>query len=363
MNKKNKILAFVITLLVCLVLSNDIVYANIKGDLDGDGEVTSYDAFLCLELQEKNVTKEELEIADIDGDNIITELDVNLIFEYSVEIVEDETMWTQPEPEPDRINDFYYNQLNSDEKTVYNGLVEAQEKANRDGVITDCGIVFEDYYYFDKDERLEQYKNALMAYQYDNPETISVYGTSFSAYKTEENDEVAFGGKVTTYLDKNMKNVDIAEAKQEVEVAKDKAISGIANKSDYEKIKYLHDYLIKNNEYDKSLGDAAGSYNVYGALVKGCSVCEGYARAYKYLLNSVGVECEIIVSATHAWNAVKLENKWYYVDCTWDDLGGTKVGYDYFLKGVSMENVRAHTLEKVQRLVYPNMSKTDYKKK
>ena len=121
-------------------------------------------------------------------------------------------------------------------------------------------------------------------------------------------------------------------------------------------------FYIKVNDYDYTYGKATGSYNAYGALVKGCSVCEGYAKAYKYLLNSVDIECEIIVSATHAWNAVKLEDKWYYVDCTWDDLGGSKISYEYFLRGEDLESVRAHTLEKLGKLVYPNMSKTAYRK-
>ena len=85
-----------------------------------------------------------------------------------------------------------------------------------------------------------------------------------------------------------------------------------------------------------------------GALIKNKVVCEGYAKAFKYLLDSLKIEC-ILVSGTainssgesesHMWNYVKLDDKWYAVDVTWDDpiiIGGrnpNNLRHDYFLKG------------------------------
>lgn len=43
------------------------------------------------------------------------------------------------------------------------------------------------------------------------------------------------------------------------------------------------------------------------------------------ILNSVGIECKVISGSTskqrdtnHAWNQVKIDDKWYNVDLTWD---------------------------------------------
>ena len=68
----------------------------------------------------------------------------------------------------------------------------------------------------------------------------------------------------------------------------------------------------------------------YGALVNKEAVCEGYAKAYKLLLNAMGIECDVVINAEHAWNVVQLEGKWYLVDVTNDD---TNNGLMYFLLG------------------------------
>ena len=54
-------------------------------------------------------------------------------------------------------------------------------------------------------------------------------------------------------------------------------------------------------------------------------MCGGYSRILQCVLNSVGIECNYIGGSTnkerdlnHAWNQVKIDNKWYNVDLTWD---------------------------------------------
>ena len=42
---------------------------------------------------------------------------------------------------------------------------------------------------------------------------------------------------------------------------------------------------------------------------------------------SAGLECRFVSGTAdgggHAWNQVKVNRKWYYIDCTWDDpVGG-----------------------------------------
>lgn len=68
--------------------------------------------------------------------------------------------------------------------------------------------------------------------------------------------------------------------------------------------------------------------NIYGALVRKRPVCAGYAFAYQYLLQQVGIEA-LKVSGDchggerHAWNIVKLEGKYYHTDVTWGDGSNT----------------------------------------
>ncbi|MBR6793006.1 MAG: hypothetical protein IKM48_01460 [Clostridia bacterium] len=62
-------------------------------------------------------------------------------------------------------------------------------------------------------------------------------------------------------------------------------------------------------------------FTMYGALISGRAVCQGYALAYKYLLNQVGIENELCSSdiLEHAWNIVTIDGRQYHVDVTWDD--------------------------------------------
>ena len=87
--------------------------------------------------------------------------------------------------------------------------------------------------------------------------------------------------------------------------------------SDEQKALYLHDYLVTHCEYDLTYSN----YDAYSAIVLESSVCQGYALAYRDLLQQCGVKCDIVTSwdLNHAWNIVTIGSAQYYVDCTWDD--------------------------------------------
>lgn len=95
--------------------------------------------------------------------------------------------------------------------------------------------------------------------------------------------------------------------------------------SDLEKAIVLHDYLAVHCEYDKErLANKTMpyiSYTAYGVLVEHIAVCNGYALAYKYLLNQVGIDCYMVISDSmnHAWNLIVLDGEYYQVDVTWAD--------------------------------------------
>lgn len=85
-----------------------------------------------------------------------------------------------------------------------------------------------------------------------------------------------------------------------------------------------------------------------------------YKRGNKFLHQSVevlyeeyGIPCALITglgvtgagkSEPHAWNAVKLDGKWYAVDCTWDDQTApeprNEILMDYFLAGADTESTQ-----------------------
>ncbi len=110
--------------------------------------------------------------------------------------------------------------------------------------------------------------------------------------------------------------------------------------SEFETLRYLHDYLVLNCDYSDTAGTSP--FSAYGALVEGYATCQGYADAMHLLLNRAGFETIFVTgigsdeSVTHKWNYVMCEDgHWYIIDPTWDDPGDITdlnfVGYCYFL--------------------------------
>ncbi|MFG6384203.1 MAG: hypothetical protein K1V96_08110 [Lachnospiraceae bacterium] len=94
------------------------------------------------------------------------------------------------------------------------------------------------------------------------------------------------------------------------------------NDTDYDKAKYVYQFLALNTEYVK---DAPNSQNIISVFLERKTVCQGYACAVQYLLGQLGIQ-SVIVSGTalgepHAWNLICLEDEYYYMDATWGNNG------------------------------------------
>ncbi len=97
--------------------------------------------------------------------------------------------------------------------------------------------------------------------------------------------------------------------------------------TDYDKELKIHDYIVLNTAYDhdnfikNTIPDS--SYTIEGLLNTGLAVCQGYAETFKMFMDILGIDCYVISGygdgLGHAWNAIKLDDEWYYVDVTWDD--------------------------------------------
>ena len=96
------------------------------------------------------------------------------------------------------------------------------------------------------------------------------------------------------------------------------------NMSTLEKVKTVHDYMVKNVTYDLAnfkAGTIPGDdYGAYGALVNKKAVCSGYSSGFALLMERLGVPVTTISSGSmsHEWNMIQLGGNWYHVDVTWD---------------------------------------------
>ncbi len=131
---------------------------------------------------------------------------------------------------------------------------------------------------------------------------------------------------------------------QQFIAARDEILSGIEGNnalSDVQKSLLVHDRVVSRTAYDYTnyLNDTIPNedYQIAGVLIYKKAVCSGYAAVYAYLMNRLNIDTVTISSnlCNHAWNKTKVEGKWYYVDCTWDDNVHDGVGYvehDNFLR-------------------------------
>ena len=179
-----------------------------------------------------------------------------------------------------------------------------QESLSQEGL--DAGLA---------EESIDTIYQCVLSY---HPELFYVDGYSYTKYSRGDIlTAVEFSGTYNVDLDTA---VERAEA---IELAVERILAGIpAEASDYDKVKYVYDTLIRQTDYDLN---AADNQNIYSVFVGHSSVCQGYAKATQYLLNRLGVECTLVLGTVetgegHAWNLVKVNGNYYYVDTTWGDV-------------------------------------------
>ena len=145
---------------------------------------------------------------------------------------------------------------------------------------------------------------------------------------------------------------DIQRMKTEIDQAADSILACIPPEADlWQKCRIIHDELVKRTVYDHDFADHC--HDLYGTLVDRKAVCEGYALAFRYVLNRAGENCDVVVSdwdenseaVSHAWNQIYAPTYERYIDVTWDDSdqtdgsGGQAVAYDYF--GLTEDEISA----------------------
>lgn len=163
----------------------------------------------------------------------------------------------------------------------------------------------------------------------DHPEIFWIDGYSYTRHtKGKEIIYLTFSGKyIYSRNERKSKQISINNYVS-------KALSGVGrNTEEYEIVKHIYDYIITHTEYDLASED---NQTILSVFLNGKSVCQGYAKAMQYLLVQAGIEATLVVGRVntgegHAWNLVKIDGAYYYVDPTWGDAS-------YILDGNSMDS-------------------------
>ncbi|MBP5330976.1 MAG: hypothetical protein J6Y89_03910 [Lachnospiraceae bacterium] len=107
-------------------------------------------------------------------------------------------------------------------------------------------------------------------------------------------------------------------------------------------LSYVNEQICKMTVYADPIpkGLDVPERDAKGVFINGRAVCAGYAAAMELVLNILGIESYTLnnderpeEAAAHIWNRVKVGDKWYHIDATWNDNSSDNVQYmhDYFM--------------------------------
>ncbi len=191
------------------------------------------------------------------------------------------------------------------------------------------------------DEIFEHAMNLDTEFTFSNPTDID---TIYKIYELLVNEEIElfyldnkfyYTGTPATRMKLGYTDTatNIKKKKQDMNTATQEILAKVTSgMSDYEIVKLFHDELVRTCVYDTEAIN-----NIYGALVKKRTMCQGYAGAFLRLCNLTGIPAISITGSTnepHMWNMVKIDGEWYHIDLTWDDPDKEDYPefcrYDYF---------------------------------
>ena len=294
---------------------------------------------------------------------------------------------TDTKNDNNEVEKYYYLQLNEYGKIIYDKMYDNKEKLKTGTYNIRFDTEFNELLHREDGSAIlnNAFQTAIYALVYDKPELFYIdvskmcMYTEIETFIIKKTYRVYIGpdeGK-TYFADGFNSKEEVENAVKQVENAARDIILSLAG-TEYLKIKRIHNYLVDIVEYDTTISKP-NIYDVYGALVNEVTVCEGYAKAFKYILDNVGIQ-SVFVSGigknskgeteNHAWNYVNLDGNWYAVDVTWDDpilIGGGRLSdeykYKYFLKGSNSflkDHYENGNIVEGVKFNYPILSQNNY---
>ncbi len=242
---------------------------------------------------------------------------------------------------------YYYDQLSAEAKSVYDAMYGMYEQGILKTGTERYDLVANGHMTQDElaacegkyDSLLKAFGAARDAFYADYPE---IFYVDFSALSitVEGNEESGYraylGAKdeESVYFTKGFDGKEQVENAIKEQEAKINRIAGEAKKAETvkEQVIAAHDAILKDTVYkletNCSEGNTGHIRTSYGALVKGESLCEGYARAVKSVLDAMGIKSVLVQGYyqesdgsrnLHMWNYVQIDGTWYGVDATAND--------------------------------------------
>lgn len=231
-----------------------------------------------------------------------------------------------------RVEYFYRSRLTESKQRLYDALKNGIEK--HEATVSATGFSAEEIW------------NVAEAVEYDHPElfwykTPSVRGEeAVLNYGASAEEAALLQRRIDEATAKYLAAIDDSMSAYDVAI---RLHAALISAVDYDTIALNRQHAQGGPDKDKI------DYlrTICGVFLDGKAVCEGYARAMQYLLQKCGVECAEAAgyiikengekSGAHAWNILKIDGAYYYLDTTWDDssntvqsVKNTDFGFNYF---------------------------------
>ncbi len=107
--------------------------------------------------------------------------------------------------------------------------------------------------------------------------------------------------------------------------------------SAYDVVRHVYEHIASHTEYKIGVDH---NQTIQSVLLGHASVCAGYARTFQYLLNRAGIFCSYVegqigtTGEEHAWNIVRIDGVYAFVDPTWADPAYAGQDEEIYVDGV-----------------------------
>ncbi len=243
---------------------------------------------------------------------------------------------TEASPQEDRYADFFaYRTLDDSKQEIYREVLTAIREQEEQVSLSTTDV-----------DVLEEAYKAVCA---DHGDLYWVSGYVYTQYTR--------GGKLIGMDFAPKYTMDFEQRNQigqQIDDSVQELLAGISRTdSDYDKAKYVFEILVQNVDYDSG---SENNQNIISTFLNRATVCQGYAAGAQYLLRQLGIQSVIVTGEangeSHAWNLVRLDGNYYYMDVTWgnsryldsDSQVEKYVNYNYM--AVTSEEIRrTHRLD------------------
>lgn len=202
---------------------------------------------------------------------------------------------------------YYRHKLSPSLKEVYDRIVEGLEKRQRVIVVPRTPS--------------DELSKINFAVDYDNPQLFYVDFRQFTYTQYDSSTWIEY-----TYL---VDAVKLKEIENKIATVTDEIVRRASYMSLKDASLFLHDWIVSHCKYSECEDFPQAGHNIVGVFIYSKSVCEGMAKAYKYLADLIRMRCMVVTGKAvhpdgsgggHAWNLIKLDKNFYHIDVTFDGL-------------------------------------------